>query len=364
MTKVTESTPTPITVDDLIQAGRSAHTARALAGAVTHFETVFDGSLPTTSDEIERYLVRFQTLLAPDTLRQRLALLASWHKQHGFPDPTKTSRIRDTLVGLRVTYAKPKKRAKPLSLVSLEGVIDSIEERLQQAALVVNNPRQQRALALTAIRDRCLVLIGFWCGFRGEQLVGLRVENILLQGGEGDEVRYMTLFVPKSKGDREAQGESWNLREMPQEFRHVCPLNAYLDWIFAAQLSVGPLFSKIDRWGAVWRRPLHINSLIDMLRAILRSAELPAEHYSVHSLRRGFANWAIDNNSSIHDLMSWVKWKDQRSVQPYLEVRADLPNRLLSANVMPSRTPANSEASTTGIALSPATRISDSGTTS
>ncbi len=331
-----ETKITPITLDDLIQAGRSTNTARALRGAVNHFEIDFGGSLPTTPVHIEAYIEAYHTTLSPDTLRQRLAMLATWHKRHGFPDPTKTPRLREALIGCRARYAKPKQRAKPLGLVQLEQVVASIEQRLQQAHRIGDQSRQQRALELTAIRDRCFVLIGFWCGFRSEQLLNLRVEHCEEHLSEHDVDRYITLFLPKSKGDREAKGQTWTLREMPNDHRHLCPVNAYLDWVTASQRESGPLFSKIDRWGVVWDRPLHKNSVIALLRSILAPAGLPAEQYSSHSLRRGFANWAVDNDSSLHDLMSWVKWKDPRSVLPYLEARDDLPNRLLSGSAKTS----------------------------
>jgi len=62
----------------------------------------------------------------------------------------------------------------------------------------------------------------------------------------------------------------------------------------AAQLTDGPVYSRVDRWGHVGESELHIDSIAPLLRTILANGGLSsADLYSGHSLRRGFANWAV-----------------------------------------------------------------------
>ncbi|WP_422696044.1 tyrosine-type recombinase/integrase [Cupriavidus necator] len=44
-----------------------------------------------------------------------------------------------------------------------------------------------------------------------------------------------------------------------------------------------------------------------------------ADLYSVHSLRRGFANWATSDGWDLKTLMEYVGWKDVHSAMRYVE---------------------------------------------
>ena len=44
-----------------------------------------------------------------------------------------------------------------------------------------------------------------------------------------------------------------------------------------------------------------------------------AQYYSSHSLRRGFASWAGDNQWDLKSLMAYVGWKNMHSALGYLE---------------------------------------------
>ncbi|MNO06093.1 Phage integrase family protein [compost metagenome] len=46
---------------------------------------------------------------------------------------------------------------------------------------------------------------------------------------------------------------------------------------------------------------------------------MPAELYTSHSLRRGFATWATANGWDIKSLMSYVGWKDVKSAMRYVD---------------------------------------------
>jgi hypothetical protein len=145
----------------------------------------------------------------------------------GFPDPTKTPHARKALKGIATLHPVTQKRAKPLS----------------------------------HLRNRALVLLGFWRGFRSDELSRLCVEQVTIEPGRG-----------------------------------------------------------IDRWGRLSNEGLHAGSFVPLLRALFRAAGVPApESYSSHSLRRGFANWANSNGWDVKMLMEYVGWKDVRSAMRYVD---------------------------------------------
>lgn len=288
-----------------LQAGTRENTRRSYQSAIEHFEVTWGGFLPATSDSIVRYLVDYADSLALSTLKQRLAALAQWHISQGFPDPTKTTAVRQVLKGIRTLHPAQAKQAAPLQLQHLEQAIHWLDRealRAQQAG--------ELGGLLRSRRDAALLLIGFWRGFRSDELCRLRVEHIQAEAGAG-----MTLFLPQSKGDRDNLGTTHYVPAL----KRLCPVQAYLDWIRVAGIARGAVFRRLDRWGHLAEDGLHPGSLISLLRQILRRAGIPADLYTSHSLRRGFATWATANGWDLKALMTYVGWKDIKSAMRYID---------------------------------------------
>lgn len=288
-----------------LRAGTRDNTRKSYRAAVEHFEVTWGGYLPATGDAIVRYLAEYAGQHSVSTLKQRLAALAQWHVSQGFLDPTKTPDVRRVLKGIRAVHPAQAKQAAPLLLKHLEQAIGWLEREASAAYAAGNHKvviRHRRSIAL--------VLIGFWRGFRGDELARLHVEHIQAQPGEG-----MTIFLPRSKGDREYMGATYQTPALIK----LCPVQAYDSWISAAGLVRGPVFRGIDRWGNLSDTAINPKSLIAMLRRIFSEAGLPAELYSSHSLRRGFATWAAANGWDIKGLMNYVGWKDMKSALRYVD---------------------------------------------
>lgn len=292
-------------IERYLKAGTRDNTRRSYQAAVEHFEVSWGGFLPATADSIARYLVDHAERHSINTLKQRLAALAQWHVSQGFPDPTKAPMVKQLLKGIRATHPVQQKQAAPLLLTQLEQVVSALEDSAATAA-----ERHDMAALLRARRDIALLLIGFWRGFRGDELARLQVEHIQAEPGTG-----MTLYLPHSKGDRLNQGVSYRAPAL----KRLCPVQAYGNWITVAGIAHGPVFRRIDRWGNLGEQGLNANSLIPLLRGVLERGGLPADLYSSHSLRRGFATWASANGWDIKALMTYVGWKDMKSALRYID---------------------------------------------
>lgn len=206
-------------LDQYIHAATRDNTRRSYQSAVRHFEVEWGGFLPATADSIARYLVDHAQTLSINTLRQRLAALAQWHIGQGFPDPTKAPVVRKVFRGIQALH-----------------------------------PAQLRHA-----RDKALLLLGFWRGFRGDELTRLQVQYIQVVPGEG-----MTCFLPQTKGARQGQGATFKAPALAK----LCPVTAYVEWISLAGITEGAVFRGVDRWGHVGEEGLHIDSLIPLLRAL------------------------------------------------------------------------------------------------
>ncbi|CAG8863522.1 hypothetical protein PS627_00460 [Pseudomonas fluorescens] len=293
------------TLERYVQAATRHNTRRSYQAAVEHFETHWGGFLPATAESVARYLSDHAGQHAVSTLKQRLAGLSQWHVSQGFPDPTKAPLVRQVLRGIRTLHPALPRQAAPLLLQHLQAAVAGFEREALAAREHDDLPGLMRAR-----RDAALLLLGFWRGFRGDELARLRVEHVQAQAGVG-----MTLFLPLSKGDRQAQG----VQHRAPALKALCPVRAYLEWIEVAGIAQGPVFRKLDRWGNLGDDALNSNSLIGLLRRMLERSGVPASLYTGHSLRRGFATWATANGWELKALMSYVGWKDAKSALRYID---------------------------------------------
>ncbi|MHC8366933.1 site-specific integrase [Pseudomonas sp. ZT5P21] len=311
--------------DRYLQAGTRDNTRRSYRAAVEHFEVIWGGFLPATGDGIVRYLAEYADQHAISTLKQRLAALAQWHTTQGFPDPTKTPAVRQMIKGIRALHPVQEKQATPLLLQHLEHAVQWLEHDAEQAAA-----RQDLAALLRSRRDMALVLIGFWRGFRGDELSRLQVEHTQAQAGVG-----ITFYLPHSKGDRQHRGTTFRTPAL----KKLCPVQAYVNWITVAGLAQGPVFRKLDRWGHLAQDGLNANSLIPLLRRIFKRAGMSGELYTSHSLRRGFATWAAANGWDIKALMTYVGWKDMKSAMRYIDTADSFGEWAMGQSLTPSALP-------------------------
>ncbi len=307
-------------LDKYIEAATRANTRQSYRAAIEHFEVTWGGLLPATADSVARYLADHAESLAVSTLRQRLAALAQWHNQQGFVDPTKMPIVRQTMRGIQTLHPAQVKRAKPFQLDQLDQV-----DRWLAAAIEHAQTTRNAAAELRHKRDRAFLLLGFWRGFRGDELTRLCVEHVEVAPGEG-----MICFLPRTKGDRQMKGGTFRAPALSR----LCPVAAYLDWIATARLDSGAVFRSIDRWGNINDAPLHIDSLVPLLRGILHCAEVTApELYSAHSLRRGFASWAAANGWDLKTLMEHVGWKNAQSAMRYIDSNDPFNQRRIEASL-------------------------------
>ena len=297
-------------IDTYLKAADRDTTRRSYASALRHFEVEWKGLLPATQAAIAQYLADYAASLSANTLQHRLAALSRWHTSHGFPDPTKAPMVRQVMKGIRTLHPAQEKRAKPLQLDALQRV----DTWLQKAAEAAQ-ARGDRAAALHHARDRALVLLGFWRGFRSDEMVHLRIEHVNIAQGEG-----LTCFIPRSKGDRNAEGRTFRCPALSR----MCPIAAYESWLAVSGLTEGPVFRAIDRWGRIAPAGLAAASIIPLLRRLFAAAGLAdVVEYSSHSLRRGFAGWANANGWGLKELMEYVGWRDLRSAIRYLDVSSE-----------------------------------------
>ncbi|SPD61986.1 Putative Cointegrate resolution protein S / recombinase (fragment) (plasmid) [Cupriavidus taiwanensis] len=187
-----------------------------------------------SADSIARYLAEHAQTLSINTLRQRLAAIAQWHVSQGFPDPNRAPHVRKVLKGIQALHPAQERRAKPLQLAQFEQLVVWLDAQIAAASMTGNDHHLQ-----VLARNKALVLIGFWRGFRSDELSRLQIEHITVEPGRG-----MTIFLPHTKTDRNHAGTTHKAPALSR----LCPVAAYVAWLAASGLAAGPVFRRIDRW--------------------------------------------------------------------------------------------------------------------
>jgi integrase len=313
----------------LLQARRE-NTERSVAAAVRHYELEWRGLLPATPQSIAAYLAHYASTQSISTLRVRLAALGRWHREQGFADPTKSDLVRRVLKGIRSEHNTPQKQARPMAFDELARV-----EQWLLSQVRVEPPATSEAASarLRAARDRSMLLLGFWRGFRADELTSLRFEHVRIEP-DGS----MQCFLAASKTDTSTSGRSFRCPSLP---RH-CPVAAFRDWQTLSGLQSGAVYRQINRWGGISERRMQATSVIPWLRRLLAKAgaDMP-DQYSSHSLRRGFANWARTSGWDLKELMGYVGWKDMHAAMRYLEVDAARSDQLFAQSLGTDTEPAD-----------------------
>ncbi len=315
--------------DLYLGAATRVNTLRSYASAIRHFEVEWGGHLPTTPDNVASYLAKYAELHSINTLRQRLAALAQWHIEQGFADPTRAPLVRKVLKGIKALHPAIENQAVPLQLTELGAVADWLD-----TAAILAEKHRDTVRTMQHRRDRALMLLGFWQGFRADELTRLRIEHVDLRPGEG-----LSGFLPRSKTDRDNNGRTFKIPALSR----WCPVDAVQAWITESNRTEGPLFVGINRWAALGTAPLDVDSIVPILRRAFAQAGLAqANTFSGHSLRRGFANWANANGWDIKSLMAYVGWRKVDTAMRYVDASMPfmLPAKATSSSPQPAVTAA------------------------
>ena len=276
------------------QAATSDNTRAAYQSDIQHFLNS-GGRLPAVLEDLERYLNDSAPQISPRTLIRRMSALRQWHRLQGLSDPTQDPRIQKTIRGIARLHGKPKQQAAALTLKELD-------------RLVAHLSTQQ---GLLSIRNRALLLVGFFGAFRRSELVAIQWSDIeLVSDG-------MIIRVPRSKTDQTGQGDQCVI---PVGNGQRCPVQALIAWREAGQCWQGPVFRQLTKVGGVRDQAISARHWNQLIRQLATEADLPqADQISSHSLRRGFATEAARRGASLPSIQRHGRWRSTKVVLEYIE---------------------------------------------
>lgn len=277
-----------------IEAATTNNTRIAYRSDIRHFER-WGGLLPASSESIVEYLHQHADKLNSRTLERRLIALRNWHKYQAFPDPTDNPLVKKTLRGIKNIHGQPKDKAPGLTL--------------DQLALMAQHLKAQNTLV--ACRNNALLQVSFFGAFRRSELIGIQFEHLKVVP-EGCEI-----IIPRSKTDQTGEGL---ICALPYGNDTLCPVTALKEWLEKSQIKEGPIFRRIDKQGILSSKGFLSRTVCLIIKSVAKECNIPnADKFSGHSLRRGFATSASQQNAPMHSIMRQGRWRHQGTVLGYIE---------------------------------------------
>jgi site-specific recombinase XerD len=285
-----------------IHAAKAPATLRAYQADWRHFAEWCRANnlspLPAVPDTVALYLSESSNLLRPGTLNRRLTSINKVHRAAGHPAPALADDliVGETLKGIRRVHGTEQAAKQPLFTGDLRRMVAVLPD------------------GLIGARDRAILLLGFAGAFRRSELARLETREVR-ETQEGLVVR-----VSRSKTDQEARG-----REVAIPYGSdpaTCPVRACRAWLAAAALQDGPLFRRIDRHAHLNSRPLHKDSIGQIVKRAALAAGLDPKLYAGHSLRAGFCTQAYMNGAREFDIMRQTGHRSLETLRKYIRGRS------------------------------------------
>ena len=176
-----------------VAAARAPNTLRGYRSDWSEFTTWCTHAkldpLPAAAATISSYLTELARAGAKvGTMSRRLSAIRFAHQLRDLPDPTTGARVVAVWEGIRRTHGAPPDQAAPLMPPELLDVL---------AACPSTKTWKTRGRAaerdLAGLRDRALLLVGFFAALRRVELAGLTVDQVT------DHPNGLVLSLPRSK---------------------------------------------------------------------------------------------------------------------------------------------------------------------
>lgn len=283
MTEITEATGSALAaseeaadlldgLNELYESTDNENTRRTYRAGWEQFEAFADRlGFPALPAPVEGVVLWIQHLAeegyAPSTIETRLTAVTVRHENEGHTPPTDDPRVRDVKARHRKASEHTTSKVKPILLKHLQAM------------------RFDGSNEMKELRDRALLYIGFAGGFRRSEVASLRVEDVAKVDGGA------VLHLRRSKTDQEGRGRRVPVPETVPALS-VTPLQALRIWLDAAEITEGPIFRSVDRWGNVRDNALSGQAVYNVVKARMEAIGEDPTDYGAHSLRAGYVTQA------------------------------------------------------------------------
>ncbi|MGH3365938.1 MAG: site-specific integrase [Nocardioidaceae bacterium] len=303
----------PLTEDEAgyVEAARAPNTLRGYRSDWSEFTAWCTRHrlepLPAGAATISGYLTELARAGAKaGTMSRRLSAIRFAHQLRNLPDPTTGARVVAVWEGIRRTHGKPPDQAAPLMPPQLLDVLDTCPTTRTWKT----RPAEPD---LAGLRDRALLLVGFFAALRRSELAALTVDQL------AEHPNGLVLALPRSKTNQ--YGLETELVVLPRAGHPArCPVTALTTWLDAAAITDGPVLRPISKGNRALPRHLHPESINDLVQAAVHRVDPDATGYSAHSLRAGFVTYAHLRGASDRAIAHQTRHRSLATVGTYVRI--------------------------------------------
>ena len=231
-------------------------------------------ALPTTLAALTCYCAAMADRgYAVATINKAVAGIASVHHDAGHDMP-RGRAMAQVMAGIRRRLGVKQARKSPI-------LVDDL----------------RKMVAVSGLRDRALLLVGFLGAFRRSELAGICVEDVKwVDGG-------IEILLRRSKTDQDGAGRVVGLPYA--EDPRMCPCRALAAWLVAGRISTGRIFT------------VNGHSVARIVKAAAEKAGVEGD-FSGHSLRAGFVTSAAAAGHSLQSMMQQTGHRSIKTIQGYI----------------------------------------------
>lgn len=215
-------------------------------------------------------------------------------------NPSRARVVMQYMRSLKKRKARTGERTKRMCAVTVE-----IMQALYR--------RRMRKDTAVCIRQYCIYLFAFLALLRSDEVLNLQVNNI--QFSE----RYITLTLDHRKDAQGGEVAPFVLHRNDDE-QHLCPVRAFMDWLFVRGEEPGPIFIADKRESLVAGSTFSYGAFAYRFHEELQAIGIRNWHqYGTHSFRRGGSQFYLAiRRKTIHDICAWGGWTDVSVALRYL----------------------------------------------
>ncbi|WP_291004278.1 tyrosine-type recombinase/integrase [Hyphomicrobium sp.] len=274
-------------------AARAAGTRRVYSGALKRWQAwcaeMHATALPAAPEAVAAYLAELaRGGKAVSTITGALAAIKHAHASAGLALDPHSPAIAAVMAGIARCASRPLRRAAALDLETFRTLIARID-----------------GTDVRALRDRALLLIGFFGALRRSELVSLDI-------GGRSRIDITAAGLILHLTDTKGQAATETLA-IPRRQDALCAAAALERYLAATQLRRGPLFRAVNKAGRLGARRLDATSVRHIL-----IARVGAPTFSPHSLRAGFITAAAQAGAPEHLIQRVSRHKSVNVLRGYI----------------------------------------------
>lgn len=280
------------------------------------------GMPPGIADDLRlQGMLRTSGPHAPSTVKRRLSSWSTLHQWRDMEGPFKSPALRKAMrLAVRSSPRGRQRKSKDAISGSVIGaVLAVLDTTIADTASYDTGP--QSAAHLSALRDRSVLSLGFASGGRRRsEISGLMCADIIRSEKDWtDGGSVVLLRLGRTKTDDAADDV-----RVAMSGRATGDLDT---WLTKAEITSGPVFRRIDRWGRISERALTPQSINTIVKKRLAEAGYEPASYSAHGLRSGFLTEAFLRGLSLPEAMSQSGHKSANQAASYFQASQSAPGR-------------------------------------